>query len=58
MNKKAALEAFKSYADLYDTDDIKIKLKIDHTYRVADIAFRIGVQQLGDLIIAYPDSWV
>ena len=42
MNKQAAVEAFKSYADLYDTDDIKIKLKIDHTYRVADIASRIG----------------
>ena len=42
MNKKAALETFKSYADLYDTDEIKIKLKIDHTYRVADIAERIG----------------
>ena len=42
MNKREALEAFKSYADLYDTDDIKIKLKIDHTYRVADIAERIG----------------
>ena len=40
--KKTALEAFKSYADLYDTDDIKIKLKIDHTYMVADIAFRIA----------------
>ena len=43
MNKKAAIEAFKSYADLYDTEDIKIKLKIDHTYRVADIASRIAV---------------
>ena len=43
MNKRKALEAFKSYADLYDTDDIKIKVKIDHTYRVADIASRIAV---------------
>ena len=42
MNKQAALEAFREYASLYDTDDIKIKLKIDHTYRVADIAERIG----------------
>ena len=53
MNKKAALEAFKSYADFYDTDDIKIKLKIDHTYRVADIASRIGTSVGAD-----PDfSW-
>ena len=42
MNKQAALEVFREYASLYDTDDIKIKLKIDHTYRVADIAERIG----------------
>ena len=40
MNKQAALEVFREYASLYDTDDIKIKLKIDHTYRVADI-FRV-----------------
>ena len=53
MNKKEALGAFKSYADLYDTDDIKIKLKIDHTYRVADIAFWIGASVGAD-----PDfSW-
>ena len=42
MNKKAAVEAFREYSALYDTDDIKIKLKIDHTYRVSDIASRIG----------------
>ena len=53
MNKREALEAFKSYADLYDTDDIKIKLKIDHTYRVADIAARIAASVGAD-----PDfSW-
>ena len=43
MNKKAAVEAFREYSALYDTDDIKIRLKIDHTYRVSDIASRIGV---------------
>ena len=42
MNKKVAVEAFREYSALYDTDDIKIKLKIDHTYRVSDIASRIG----------------
>ena len=42
MNKEAAVEAFREYSALYDTDDIKIKLKIDHTYRVSDIASRIG----------------
>ena len=43
MNKQAAIEAFRDYSSLYDTEDIKIKLKIDHTYRVADIASRIAV---------------
>ena len=42
MNKQSALEAFRDYTSLYDTDDIKIKLKIDHTYRVSGIAERIG----------------
>ncbi len=43
MNSKdRAVEAFKEYANLYDVKDIKIKLKIDHTYRVAEISSRIG----------------
>ena len=40
--KEKALAAFRNYVSLYDAGDIKIKLKIDHTYRVADIAGRIG----------------
>ncbi len=42
MNREKALTSFKSYTDLYNSSDIKIKLKIDHTYRVANIAERIG----------------
>ena len=42
MNRKAALEAFKEYVNLFNVSDIKIKLKIDHTYRVSDISSRIG----------------
>ena len=40
--REKALEAFRSYTDLYNTDDVKIKLKIDHTYRVASIAEQIA----------------
>ena len=40
--KSLAKEAFQSYASLYDITNQKIRLKIDHTYRVADIAFQIG----------------
>lgn len=42
MKKQKALEVFNQYADLYNAEDIKIKLKIDHTYRVAEIAEKIG----------------
>ena len=40
--RKKAMAAFKAYTDRYDVADIKIKLKIDHTYRVAGIAERIA----------------
>lgn len=42
MNREAAKEAFKKYTNEYDTSDIKIKLKILHTYRVADISDKIS----------------
>ncbi|HAG70475.1 MAG TPA: metal-dependent phosphohydrolase [Lachnospiraceae bacterium] len=42
MNKERALSAFREYTDRFDTDDIRIRLKISHTYRVADIAERVG----------------
>ena len=40
--KQKAMAAFKAYTDRYDSSDVKIKLKIDHTYRVADICERIA----------------
>ncbi|MCR5404204.1 MAG: HDOD domain-containing protein [Butyrivibrio sp.] len=42
MDRQKAIQAFENYTSHYDTTDIKIKLKIDHTYHVADIAERIG----------------
>lgn len=42
MNRERALCAFKDYADRYDTKDIKVALKIAHTFRVASIAERIA----------------
>ncbi len=35
-------QAFGDYTDRYDPSDIKIRLKIDHTYRVAENAERIA----------------
>lgn len=42
MDRNKALKAFEDYTGRYDCSDIKIQLKIDHTYRVADISARIA----------------
>ena len=42
MDRKKAMAAIKTYTERFDTADINIKLKIDHTYRVAGIAERIA----------------
>ena len=40
--KSKSLQAFNDYAGHFDTSDISIKLKISHTFRVADLAERIA----------------
>lgn len=40
--KERVQEVFQAYTNQYDATDEKIKLKIDHTYRVADICERIA----------------
>lgn len=42
MDKKRALQAFEEYSKQYDREDIKIRLKVDHTYRVAELSAEIG----------------
>lgn len=42
VDRTRALAAFGEYASRYDPDDPKIRLKIDHTYRVADLCDRIA----------------
>ncbi|MBR1628640.1 MAG: HDIG domain-containing protein [Lachnospiraceae bacterium] len=42
MMKKRVLKAFKAYTDHYDISNVNIRLKIDHTYRVAAIAEQIA----------------
>jgi len=41
-NKEKAAETFLAYASRYDLDDPKIRLKADHTLRVASHCDRIG----------------
>lgn len=42
INKNKALDAFREYTSHYNAEDPKVKLKIDHTYRVADLCRRIA----------------
>lgn len=42
INREKVKAEFKNYTDHYDTTDEKVKLKIGHTYRVADLCERIA----------------
>lgn len=42
IDRNRARTAFREYTECYDVSDVRIKLKIDHTCRVADIAERIA----------------
>lgn len=42
VDRKRAVEAFDSYTAAYNAKDEKIKLKIDHTYRVAGLCEKIA----------------
>lgn len=42
MNREELLTKFKEYTDRYDISDPKIRLKVEHTYRVADFSERIA----------------
>lgn len=42
ISRKHVEDTFKEYTDRYDSTDTKIKLKIDHTYRVAKISEEIA----------------
>lgn len=41
VDREKVKAVFKAYTDHYDSSDEKVKLKIDHTYRVADLCERI-----------------
>lgn len=42
LDKETVKQAFASYTENYNASDPKIRLKIDHTYRVADLCERIA----------------
>jgi HAD superfamily hydrolase (TIGR01509 family) len=45
IDRQRVVDTFARYTAAYDTDDTKIKLKIDHTYRVADLCQCIAEEQ-------------
>lgn len=52
LDRRRALQAFADYAAHYNAEDPKIKLKIDHTYRVAALCDRIAAS----LGLSRPDT--
>ncbi|MDE7324295.1 MAG: HD domain-containing protein [Lachnospiraceae bacterium] len=44
IDRQRALAAFKEYTSNYDVSDEKVKLKIDHTYRVCGLCQQIAAQ--------------
>lgn len=44
IDRKKALDAFREYTTHYDASDEKVKLKIDHTYRVCGLCQQIAAQ--------------
>lgn len=42
IDRERVKQTFRNYTDAYDSSDEKIKLKIDHTYRVADLCEQIA----------------
>lgn len=42
MEKDRVINEFRRYTNNYNPDDVKVRLKIDHTYRVADICDKIA----------------
>ena len=45
IDKNTICTFFRNYTDAYNASDPKIKLKIDHNYRVADLAEQIAVSE-------------
>ncbi len=48
MNREQAIGVFKEYTDHYDSKDTKVLLKIEHSYRVCDIALQIASSVFSD----------
>lgn len=58
INRERALKAFNDYTTNYDTNNISVRLKIAHSYRVAEISERIAKTVINEQQV-FPDfSWL
>ncbi len=56
IDEKRVLNVFKKYTDAYDSNNTKIKLKVEHTYRVAGLCREIAMSEglnLEDAAVAW-----
>lgn len=53
IDRKTVTAAFADYVSAYNADDPKIRLKIDHTYRVAELCERIAAAAGADADLAW-----
>ena len=53
MNRNRVIETFQHYVSAYNPSDPKIRLKIDHTYRVAGLCGKIAASVGADADLAW-----
>ena len=53
IDRQKIIEAFRDYVSAYNAEDPKIKLKIDHTYRVASLCERIAAGEGADVELSW-----
>ncbi|WP_026505198.1 HD domain-containing protein [Butyrivibrio sp. NC3005] len=56
INRERVTKVFNDYVAEYNAEDVKVKLKIDHTYRVADLCEKIAISlnlEKGDVDLAW-----
>ncbi len=49
MNRNRVMETFKELVSQFDTEDVKVQLKIKHTYKVASLCEQIAEAQSADV---------
>ena len=58
INRERALKAFKDYTTNYDTNNVSVRLKIAHSYRVAEISERIAKTVINEQQVSPDFSWL